>query len=434
MHPLIRKVLFHFPAFPYKEKGGKGKRTKLGLRDAHSSDETRNCFHLTPVFCVVVVFHRASRANSCDDVKAGSSTVKIPGHCAHRHGHDVSTETPELAEVRHDNATHHGKIPGHCAHRHGHDVSTETPELAEVRHDNATHHGKTYSICSQNFMRIGQAVSEEYGNIGSKLFRKFRVTKSEYGRDFGHVPVLHTADRNMIVVAGLNGVNGLSARGHVMAAYPGSCGRAHLQQAVVESQCGTRYVTCRYVQHHDVDLHRQNADKRTYVNRKSKTTLRTQNTAPCRGNMSLLEEDVWREQQCSAHDNTPYGGELFHWRAHRDDAEPCALTCRGTPQHSGQSPEPTVSLDDDDRVVVAVLAARVSDGTRCRPGSLDMCIDGRCQRVGCDLRVGSTRRVDECGVCGGDGSSCSRPRYHWLATPGSLCSATCGGVVKTKDF
>ena len=61
---------------------------------------------------------------------------------------------------------------------------------------------------------------------------------------------------------------------------------------------------------------------------------------PCRGNVSLLEEDIWREQQCSAHDDTPYGGELFHWRAHRDDDEPCALTCRGTPQHSGQSPEP----------------------------------------------------------------------------------------------
>nr|XP_021208563.1 protein madd-4 isoform X1 [Bombyx mori] len=154
------------------------------------------------------------------------------------------------------------------------------------------------------------------------------------------------------------------------------------------------------------------------------------NMQPCRANSSLLEDDVWREQQCSAHDSTPYGGELFHWRAHRDDAEPCALTCRGVPQHSGVRPEPTVSLDEDDHIVVAVLAARVSDGTRCRAGSLDMCIDGRCQRVGCDLRVGSTRRVDECGVCGGDGSSCSRPRYHWLATPGSLCSATCGGGYK----
>ncbi|KPJ20807.1 hypothetical protein RR46_00014 [Papilio xuthus] len=77
MHPLIRKVHFHFPSFPYKKKGRKEKRTKLGLRDAHSSDETRNCFHFTPAFCVVVVFHRASRAKSCKDVKAGSTTVKF---------------------------------------------------------------------------------------------------------------------------------------------------------------------------------------------------------------------------------------------------------------------------------------------------------------------------------------------------------------------
>lgn len=48
------------------------------------------------------------------------------------------------------------------------------------------------------------------------------------------------------------------------------------------------------------------------------------------------------------------------------------------------------------------------------------------QRVGCDLRIGSTKRVDECGVCGGDGS-CAQPLYHWVETPASLCSATCGG-------
>ncbi|XP_018562984.1 protein madd-4 isoform X1 [Anoplophora glabripennis] len=59
-----------------------------------------------------------------------------------------------------------------------------------------------------------------------------------------------------------------------------------------------------------------------------------------------------------------------------------------------------------------------------------MCIDGQCQRVGCDLKIGSTKQVDECGVCGGDGSSCSRPLYHWTLTYASLCSATCGGGYK----
>ncbi|KAJ0171985.1 hypothetical protein K1T71_012748 [Dendrolimus kikuchii] len=232
-------------------------------------------------------------------------------------------------------------VHGITAHRHGHDISTEDPELVDITHGNVTHHGKDrggwsqwseWSLCSRT--------------CDGGVSRQLRTCSSPAG-----------------------------CRGEPV-----------------------RYKIC--------------------------------NMQPCRANSSLLEEDVWREQQCSAHDSTPYGGELFHWTAHRDDAEPCALTCRGTPQHSGQRPEPTASLDEDDRVVVAVLAARVSDGTRCRLGSLDMCIDGRCQRVGCDLRVGSTRRVDECGVCGGDGSSCSRPRYHWLATPGSLCSATCGGGYK----
>ncbi|CAG9568729.1 unnamed protein product [Danaus chrysippus] len=233
------------------------------------------------------------------------------------------------------------QIPGRCAHRHGHDITTELPEQLDAHHDNTSHHGKDrggwsqwseWSLCSRT--------------CDGGVSRQLRTCSSPAG-----------------------------CRGEPV-----------------------RYKIC--------------------------------NMQPCRGNVSLLEEDIWREQECSSHDNTPYGGELFHWRSHRDDDEPCALTCRGTPQHSGQSPEPTMALDEEERVVVAVLAARVSDGTRCRPGSLDMCIDGRCQRVGCDLRVGSTRRVDECGVCGGDGSSCSRPRYHWLSTPGSLCSATCGGGYK----
>lgn len=34
---------------------------------------------------------------------------------------------------------------------------------------------------------------------------------------------------------------------------------------------------------------------------------------------------------------------------------------------------------DEEAVVVAQLASRVQDGTRCRHGSLDMCIEGKCQ-------------------------------------------------------
>lgn len=49
------------------------------------------------------------------------------------------------------------------------------------------------------------------------------------------------------------------------------------------------------------------------------------------------------------------------------------------------------------------------------------------QRVGCDLRIGSSKKVDACGVCGGNGSTCSQPMYQWDMAPMSLCSATCGG-------
>jgi len=49
------------------------------------------------------------------------------------------------------------------------------------------------------------------------------------------------------------------------------------------------------------------------------------------------------------------------------------------------------------------------------------------QRVGCDLKIGSTKKIDGCGVCGGDGNSCSQPLYYWEMAPMSQCSVTCGG-------
>ncbi|XP_022920752.1 protein madd-4 isoform X2 [Onthophagus taurus] len=127
----------------------------------------------------------------------------------------------------------------------------------------------------------------------------------------------------------------------------------------------------------------------------------------------------FREDQCAAFNGQLYEGISYTWFAHYDDLNPCVLACKGRSfsEENDQS---------DDVVVVARLGEKVHDGTRCRPGSLDMCIDGKCQRVGCDLRIGSTLQVDACGVCGGDGSSCSRPLYHWTLASMSLCSATCG--------
>ncbi|XP_063229070.1 protein madd-4 [Bacillus rossius redtenbacheri] len=153
---------------------------------------------------------------------------------------------------------------------------------------------------------------------------------------------------------------------------------------------------------------------------------RCRSPAGCRGeavrykicNMQPCPEGAeFRAQQCSQFDAVPHEGGLLRWTPHYGDQEaPCALTCRGQ-----------AAAGD---AVVARLADSVLDGTRCRPGSLDMCIRGECQVVGCDLEIGSLKKVDECGVCGGDGSSCARPLYHWEETASSLCSVTCGGGYK----
>jgi len=118
----------------------------------------------------------------------------------------------------------------------------------------------------------------------------------------------------------------------------------------------------------------------------------------------------YRLQQCRSYNNIPYQGELHSWEPHDDvDADDCALTCR--------------SMNSS---IAVQLSPRVHDGTRCKEGSLDMCIDGVCQSVGCDLQLNSELKIDACGVCGGDGSTCADVVYQWEygrhLTP---CSASC---------
>ncbi|XP_064107268.1 protein madd-4-like isoform X2 [Macrobrachium nipponense] len=117
----------------------------------------------------------------------------------------------------------------------------------------------------------------------------------------------------------------------------------------------------------------------------------------------------FRAVQCSEYDGLPHEGNLYEWEP-AEGEDPCALTCRA------QGGGPVVTLNP-----------RVRDGTRCKPGELDLCINGRCQTVGCDLRLGSRKRVDACGVCGGDGSTCNKPTYYWDKRANGPCSATCGG-------
>ncbi|XP_031148578.1 ADAMTS-like protein 3 isoform X1 [Sander lucioperca] len=110
------------------------------------------------------------------------------------------------------------------------------------------------------------------------------------------------------------------------------------------------------------------------------------------------ESGDFRAQQCSAHNDIKYQGVTYEWfPSPYDPSAPCALHC----QAKGRS-------------LTVELAPKVLDGTRCRADAYDMCISGACQEVGCDRQLASGAREDNCGVCGGDGSTCRLVRGQAL--------------------
>ncbi|XP_021120554.1 ADAMTS-like protein 3 isoform X3 [Heterocephalus glaber] len=102
------------------------------------------------------------------------------------------------------------------------------------------------------------------------------------------------------------------------------------------------------------------------------------------------DAEDFRAQQCSAYNDVQYQGHYYEWLPrYNDPTAPCALKCHARGQN-----------------LVVELAPKVLDGTRCNADSLDMCISGVCQAVGCDRQLGSVAKEDSCGVCAGDGSTC----------------------------
>ncbi|XP_011333048.1 protein madd-4 isoform X2 [Ooceraea biroi] len=155
----------------------------------------------------------------------------------------------------------------------------------------------------------------------------------------------------------------------------------------------------------------------------------------------------FRAAQCASFDNAPYSGQLLKWYPHHDPARPCALICRGeqalengvrrsrqeVSSAIGKTLPHDIATDnlqfDGDEAIVVQLADKVEDGTRCYADGTEVCIGGECMKVGCDLRVGSNKNTDACGVCGGNGSSC-QSRYSWSLESISVCSKSCGGGFK----
>uniref|UniRef100_A0A6Q2Y108 PLAC domain-containing protein n=1 Tax=Esox lucius TaxID=8010 RepID=A0A6Q2Y108_ESOLU len=104
----------------------------------------------------------------------------------------------------------------------------------------------------------------------------------------------------------------------------------------------------------------------------------------------------FKQQQCSQFNAKAFGQRHYEWvPLYPDDYisisnKPCDLQCTTT---TGERQ----------------LLVPAHDGTYCRDGIYQgVCIEGQCQTVGCDGKLYSSKTVDKCGVCGGNGGTCYR--------------------------
>ncbi|XP_061172602.1 ADAMTS-like protein 1 isoform X2 [Saccostrea echinata] len=138
----------------------------------------------------------------------------------------------------------------------------------------------------------------------------------------------------------------------------------------------------------------------------------------CNAQECILDDPDFRAVQCSSFNNQPYSGRFLKWIPYHDSTSPCALYCQAVGSN-----------------IIHRFADKVLDGTRCRNGSKDMCIDGKCWHVGCDNVLGSKIEMDNCGVCGGN-NSCISPtfaKFQWKQSGFGECSSTCGvGYRRTR--
>ncbi|KAG9262173.1 A disintegrin and metalloproteinase with thrombospondin motifs 1 [Astyanax mexicanus] len=122
---------------------------------------------------------------------------------------------------------------------------------------------------------------------------------------------------------------------------------------------------------------------------------RSCNTEACPDTNGL----TFREEQCLAHNDlssqVSFGsGEGVEWVPKYAGVSPkdrCKLVCRA--KGTGY---------------FFILKPKVADGTPCTPDSTSVCVQGQCVKAGCDREIGSNKRFDKCGVCGGDGSTCKK--------------------------
>nr|XP_034323843.1 A disintegrin and metalloproteinase with thrombospondin motifs 6 [Crassostrea gigas]XP_034323844.1 A disintegrin and metalloproteinase with thrombospondin motifs 6 [Crassostrea gigas] len=84
----------------------------------------------------------------------------------------------------------------------------------------------------------------------------------------------------------------------------------------------------------------------------------------------------FRAIQCQDFDNIPFLGREYQWKPYYDGEERCSLVCSAV--------NTSVYHEWSDKVI---------DGTKCNKLSDDQCVDGVCQKAGCDNVLGSPARV-----------------------------------------
>ncbi|XP_016877463.1 A disintegrin and metalloproteinase with thrombospondin motifs 17 isoform X2 [Homo sapiens] len=118
----------------------------------------------------------------------------------------------------------------------------------------------------------------------------------------------------------------------------------------------------------------------------------------------------FRDQQCQAHDRlSPKKKGLL--TAVVVDDKPCELYCSPLGKESP-----------------LLVADRVLDGTPCGPYETDLCVHGKCQKIGCDGIIGSAAKEDRCGVCSGDGKTCHLVKGDFSHARGTVKNDLCTKV------
>ncbi|XP_062341933.1 A disintegrin and metalloproteinase with thrombospondin motifs 8-like [Osmerus eperlanus] len=105
----------------------------------------------------------------------------------------------------------------------------------------------------------------------------------------------------------------------------------------------------------------------------------------------------FRDEQCEKYNSERYldmHGNIKEWIPKYNGVSPrdrCKLFCRAR----GSSE-------------FKVFEAKVVDGTTCGPDTTSICVQGQCVKAGCDQVIGSNVKMDKCGACGGDGTTCRK--------------------------